>query len=49
MRMKWAWHVSWMGKNENIHADFVGKTERKISFGRTRLRWIYLFTYLLIY
>jgi len=28
-RMRWAGHVVWMGKKENIHADFVGKSEGK--------------------
>jgi len=46
-RMRWAGHVSWMGKKENIHADYVGKSERKRSFGRTGRRWVYLLTYLI--
>jgi len=45
-RMKWAWHVSWMGKKENVKADFVGKAEEKRSFGKKRCKWAYLLTYL---
>jgi hypothetical protein len=37
-RMRWAWHVSWMGKDENIQEDFVEKTEEKRIFGKTRRR-----------
>jgi hypothetical protein len=32
--------MSWMGKKENIHADFVRKTEEKRAFGRTNCIWI---------
>jgi hypothetical protein len=45
--MKCARQVSWMGKKENINADFMWKTEEKRTFGRTRPRWLYLLTYLL--
>jgi hypothetical protein len=47
--MKWAWQVSWVGKDENIQEDFVRKTEENRTFGRTRRRWIYLISYLLSY
>jgi hypothetical protein len=47
--MKWAWQVSWMGKDENIQENFVRKTEENKTYGRTRRRWIYLRSYLLTY
>jgi hypothetical protein len=35
-----------MDGEEGIYmADFMWKRERKSSFGRTRLRWVYLFNY----
>jgi hypothetical protein len=28
-RMRWAWHVAWMGEMRNAHKILVGKSERK--------------------
>lgn len=41
MRMKWAWHVTCMGKREITQKAFIRKHEGKISLGRPRSKWEY--------
>jgi hypothetical protein len=38
-RMRWAGHVSRMGKKINAYRILVGKPEGKIPLGRLRCRW----------
>jgi hypothetical protein len=46
-RMRWAEHVARMGENRSADRILVGKSERKIPHGKTRLsgiiilRWIF--------
>jgi hypothetical protein len=40
-RMRWAWHVTRMGKRRGVYRGSVGKPEGKRPLGRLRLRWSY--------
>jgi hypothetical protein len=39
-RMRWAWHVAWMGEKRNVYRLLVGKPKRKRPLGRPRRRWV---------
>jgi hypothetical protein len=39
-RMRWAGHVTRMGKKRNVYRLLVGKPEGKRPLGRPRRRWI---------
>jgi hypothetical protein len=38
-RMRWAWHVTRMGKERKVYKVLVGKPEGKRPLGRQRRRW----------
>jgi hypothetical protein len=39
-RMRWAEHVTRMGKDRSVHRVLVGKPEGKRPLGKPRRRWV---------
>jgi hypothetical protein len=37
-RMRWAWHVAWMGEGRGVYRVLVGKLEGKRPLGRPSRR-----------
>jgi len=38
-RMRWTWHMAFMGEGRVVHRVLVGKPQGKRPLGRPRLRW----------
>jgi len=39
LRMRWVWHVAWLGERRSAHKVLVGKPEVERPLGRPRHRW----------